>query len=321
MIQTRTHEINPDKFSKFEKRREIIDHGKKPGPIHKTDEAITETIYLAFWKDDVLRKLGYHELGVYVKSGDVHLSGHIVDTDSQIRIQNVICNLPDILAIKNDLVMDDKLTLEVAASLGRLENVYDCKFFTGVSHGVVSLNGVVSNENIKCLAEKVAASNPNVRGVINNVRVSGCKSSLPDQPFLQPSIGEVIYFLDGISANVNQVIINPNNRRVIAMTVTDPCYRFNSLTRLPQQLVTVPMSVVRYLTRTSGFLNIQSIERDQYQDFDAARFMVPNKDWVPPYPYCSEDVLFPIESRTADIQILEDASLREQFFATNSPDL
>jgi hypothetical protein len=49
--------------------------------------------------------------------------------------------------------------------------------------------------------------------------------------------------------------------------------------------------------------------------------MDPNKDWVPPYPYCSEDVLFPIESRSADIQILEDASMREQFFATNSPDL
>ena len=66
MIRTQIPGINPDKYSRFEERKGITDHGNNPGLIHKTDKALQETIYFAFWKDDVLRELGYHELGVYV---------------------------------------------------------------------------------------------------------------------------------------------------------------------------------------------------------------------------------------------------------------
>jgi hypothetical protein len=31
------------------------------------------------------------------------------------------------------------------------------------------------------------------------------------------------------------------------------------------------------------------------QEFDASLFTVPNIDWMPPHPYCPEDILFPIE--------------------------
>ena len=156
----------------------------------------------------------------------------------------------------------------------------------------------------------------------------------------RPAIGEAIYFLDGISGVVKQVIINPNNRRVIAMTIqgkfTDPRYEVNSSTygngkaHLPEQLVTVSMKAVRYLTRVSGFLYIQSSERTRYLDFDPGIFAAPDHDWQPPYPYCSEDVLFPIEYLNADIHIendpeqfpfgavIEEASIREQLFATDS---
>jgi uncharacterized protein YkvS len=242
----------------------------------------------------------------------VYLSGHIENTASRNRIQNAILAIHGILGINNNLVLDDQLTLEIAVSLGKLENIYDCKFFTGVSHGVVSLNGEVSNEKMRLLAEQIAASNPSVRGVINNVRISsGARMRSQSQPFLQPAIGEIIYFLDGISGVVKQVIINPNNRLVIAMIIqgqfADQQYGVNSVTlgkaRLPEQLVFVPMKAVRYLTKVSGFLNIKSSERDLYLDFDPGHFFVPSKDWVPPYPYCSDNVLFPFESRKKNIQI------------------
>jgi osmotically-inducible protein OsmY len=303
--------INPDDFSRCEDRRQAADPGKSLSPIQKTDAALKESIYHAFWKDDVLRAIEYDEIDVHVKNGVVYLSGHIVSTTSRSRIINAIRAIPGILGIQNNLVLDDQLTREVAASLGALEHTYDCKFFTGSSHGVISLNGTVIDENVKLLAEKRAASNPNVRGVINNVRVTGADQELQDQPFLQPTIGEIIYFLDGVSGVVKQVIINPNNRRVIAMTVrgkfTDQRYEINSLTdgkaRLPDQLVTVPMSVVRYLTKVSGFLHINSTEQKRYMDFDSASFCTPNVDWAPPYPYCPDDVLFPIEQRDMENDI------------------
>lgn len=331
---------NPDEISRCEERGQVVDHGMELSPIEKTDADIKESIYHAFWKDSVLRAMEYHEIDIRVKDAVVYLNGHIVSATSQNRIKKAMAAIPGILGIKNDLVLDDKLTLEVASALGALEHTYDCKFFTGTSHGVVSLNGVVSSDKVRLLAEKVVASHPHVRGVINNVRNSGTKLKLQDQPFLQPTIGEVIYFLDGISGVVKQVIINPNNRRVIAMTIqgkfTDPRYEVVSSTygngkaHLPEQLVTVSMKAVRYLTRVSGFLYIQSSERTRYLDFDPGIFVAPNHDWLPPYPYCSEDVLFPIEYSNADIQIeddpaqlpfgaiMEDASIREQFFATDS---
>jgi osmotically-inducible protein OsmY len=338
MHPTQPPSENPDEIFRCQERKQMMIHAKNLSPIQKTDEAIKDSIYHAIWKDAVLRTMEYDEIDLYVKDGIVSLYGHIINTASQNRIRTAIRSVPDVLGIRNNLVLDEKLTLEVAASLGSLEQVYDCKFFTGASHGVVSLNGVVRNEKIKLLAEKVAASNQNVRGVLNNIRASGTRGILQDQPFLQPAIGEIIYFLDGISGVVKRVIINPNNRRVIAMIVqgqfTDPRFEHHPLThgkaQLPEQLVSVRMNAVRYLTKVSGFLNLKSCERNLYLDFDPGQFDVPDNNWVPPYPYCSENVLFPIEYRKANVEIddtpdpfpfgaiLEDASIREQFFATDS---
>ena len=338
MLPAQIPRINPDEFSRCEERSQMTDHGKSLSPIQKTDAAIKESIDRAIWNDDVLRAIEYYEIDVHVKNGVVYLNGHIVSTTSQSRIENAIRAIPGILGIQNNLVLDDKLTLEVAASLGELEHTYGCKFFTGASHGVISLNGIVSDENVKLLAEKCVASNPNVRGVINNVRVSGAELELPDQPFLQPTIGEIIYFLDGISGVVKQVIINPNNRRVVAMTVwgqfADQRQELKSLNngeaRSPERLVVLPMDVVRYMTRVSGFLHINSNERKRYMDFDPARFSTPNMDWKAPYPYCPDDVLFPVEKREVEYQILEqlprppfvvawkEQLLREQLLANDS---
>jgi hypothetical protein len=97
-----------------------------------------------------------------------------------------------------------------------------------------------------------------------------------------------------------------------------------------EQFIVVPMKAVRYLTKVSGFLYVNSTERDKYRDFDPASFYTPDWNWVPPYPYCSDDVLFPVEYQTEDIQIeygprqfpfqemLEGASFKEQFFANDS---
>jgi hypothetical protein len=251
---------------------------------------------------------------------------------------NALRNVPGIQETKNNLVLDDKLTLDVASLLGDLEHAYGCKFFTGASHGVISLNGNVQDENLKLLAEKCAASDPNVRGVINNVHISGIESEAQDQPFLQPSIGEAIYFSDGLSGVVKQVVMNPNNRRVIAMTVhgnfSEPQNILHPLSdgkvKPVEQLIVVPMKIVRYLTKDSGFLHIKSDERNQYQDFDSASFYVPNSDWTPPYPYCPDDVLFPVEYRTTDIETtygplqvshedaLSDSSFKEELLANDS---
>jgi hypothetical protein len=155
---------------------------------------------------------------------------------------------------------------------------------------------------------------------------------------LQPSIGETIYFLDGISGVVKQVIMNPNNRRVVAMTILgqfadqrpDLKSFKKSEARSPERLVVLSMDVVRYLTKVSGFLYISSNEQARYMDFDPTRFSTPKIGWKAPFPYCPDDVLFPIEQRKVEYQILEqlprspfvvmweEQSLREELLANDS---
>jgi len=287
------------------------EHGRELSPLEKSDAGLKADIANALWKDDVLRMLEYYEIDVRVQNGVVHLNGHIVGTGSQNRINNAIRGVPGVVEIKNDLILDDKLTLDVAVALGSLEKVHDCKFFTGASHGVVSINGTVKDKNVRLLAEKCASDNPYARGVINNIQVLGNKQVVQDQPFLQPVIGQTIYFLDWVSGVVKQVIMNPNNKRVIGIVVegkfTSRRVELNSGTdadTLPlERSIVIPVSTIRHLTRTSGFLYINSNQRNQYMDFFPIHFITAPRSWAPPYPYCPDDVLFPAEYKDNNMQI------------------
>lgn len=313
MLATENPSVIPDEFSRCEERSLAVDHQKSLSPVEKTDAAIKGSIERALRNDDVLRAIESYEMAVHVKNGVVYLSGHIVNSTSRSLIERALGAIPGLLGIQNNLVLDDQLTRQVAGSLGTLEHTYGCKFFTGASHGVISLNGMVSDDHVKSLAEKKVSSHPSVRGVINNVRVSGAEGELSDSPFLQPTLGETIYFRDGISGTVKQVIINPDNRRVVAMTVwvqfanqQQELKSLNSGKALsPERLVVLSMDLVRYMTKVSGFLHINSSEKSRYMDFDAASFRTPDVDWSPPYPYCPDDVLFPVTKRKVEYQILD----------------
>lgn len=305
--------IVPDEFSRCTDHNQVVDYRMSLSPVQKSDSATKAHIERALWNDEVLRAIEAYDVVVHVRNGVVYLSGHIMGASSQARIKKAIRGIPGILGVQSNLVLDDRLTLEVAGSLGTLEHTYGCKFYTGASHGVISLNGTVNDENVKFLAEKRVSSHPGVRGVINNVRVTGAGIDRQELPFLQPTIGATIYFRDGISGVVKQVVVNPDNRRVVAMIVwaqfADQREELKSLASgkalAPQRLIVVPVDVVRHMTRVSGFLQISTGDKDQFMDFDLASFRTPTEDWEPPYPYCRDDVLFAVEKRQVEYQILE----------------
>lgn len=267
----------------------------------------------ALWKEPTLRAMDYNNIEIRVRNGMVSLYGHVVSGTNRQLVEKAIRRVDGIAGIKNHLIADDRLLAEVATALGSLEHIYGCKFFTGVSHGVVLLSGTVDDRKTRLLAEQCAASNPNVRGVINTVQVRAGSLDVADQPFLQPCTGAEFFFLDGISGRVQQVIIDPDNRRVIAMTLqgrfADQGQDLKSLTnggsRPPARTLVIPMTAVRYLTKGSGFLNVRHTERSQYSDFHIADFLAPPRDWRPPYPYCPADVLFPVKQVDAVASVSE----------------
>jgi hypothetical protein len=110
---------------------------------------------------------------------------------------------------------------------------------------------------------------------------------------------------------VDKVIVNPNNRRVIAMIVRgkftgqqfDPNSDVEAGAFPVERSIIIPMSTVRHLTRTSGFLYINSGQKNRYMDLSLVHFITAPQSWVPPYPYCPDDVLFPVEYKEKDMQI------------------
>jgi len=245
----------------------------------------------------------YPEVDVRVNQGVLSITGHIIGMMSQDRIEKAVGNVTGLLGVKIHLILDDKLLLNVAEALGKIEPVEGKHVFAQVENGVVVLSGEVVSAYVRGLAEQYAAHLPGVRGVINNIAAPGVDLSVEDQRFLQPSIGEEIFFRDSLFGFVKQVIINRNNRRVVGILIQgrfpDKQLQGGSMSagesEPPVRLAVIPVSVIRYLTTTSGFLLIDSTETTRYQDFDPADFKAPDADWVPPYPYCVGDVSFGAE--------------------------
>ena len=306
MLETQQSQTSLEEFPRSKDRPWLsVEEKNHPGARQISDLSIAEEVDRALWKDDVLRVTDYREIDVQVRNGIVSLTGHVMGAMNRWRVENAIKNIRRVRGVRIYLVQDDQLVLEVAAAVGRIEQLYGDHFFTGVRNGVVLLNGDVTSVRVRNLAEQVAARNPNVRGVINYLRVPGIDLSKEDQRFLQPAIGEPILFSDGLSGTVERVIINPNTRRVVAMLLStqfpsgveaDGSWldRYNPP---PIRRVVIPVKAIRYLTQSSGFLTISSTETAQAEVFDPERYFVPEKGWVPPYPYCSGEVLFSVESR------------------------
>lgn len=305
MVTAQTTQVSLADLSRCGDRPWLLEEEQNVDPnARKTNASIAEQVDRALWNNDVLRSTDYGQIHVDVKDHIVFLSGHVISTTNQQRAKEAARQIPGVLGVKSYLVADDQLVRVVAGALGKIEHVYGVKFFTGVQNGVVGLHGEVGSATVRNLAEKYAADIPGVRGVINSVQAPGFDSGAEDQRFFQPVIGEQIYFRDGLSGKVQSVIIHPNNRRVVAMVVRgrysntqrDPRFLTYGDYQTPERLVVILMSAIRYLTKNSGFLHIASTEVAKYRDFDPASFTAPREDWTPPYPYCVEDVLFPVEA-------------------------
>lgn len=66
----------------------------------------------------------------------------------------------------------------------------------------------------------------------------------------------------------------------------------NRGSRSPARLVELPVQLILSLTRSAGFMPINSDENTQFNDFDPSHYITPGQEWTPPYPYCNDEVLF-----------------------------
>ena len=293
-------------FSRCEEQAvPITGYKKNYSPIQKSDARLEQKVRRALWKDEQLRAADSAEIEMHVTDGILYLSGHLASTGIRQRLEEALHSIPELGVTLSALILDDELMHAVTASLAPVERSSGCKFYVSVSRGAVILNGEVDSLALRKRAEQCVARHPSVRGVINNLYVAGLDLGVQDHRLLQPPIGKKIYFVDGIPGIVRQVVIDPDNRRVTAMTIQGHFFDLGRTQDLAQlgavqsagAVLLVSMAIMGNLSASSGFLTVRTVDTSRFQVFDPSLFCAPPAYWVPPYPYCPEQVLFAVTSR------------------------
>jgi len=286
----------------------IIEKGKQseqslPNRQHtqptKSDHALTEKVMHALNLDHLLGKGDIAHLHAVVNGGMATLSGHVMRAISKTQAGAAVQAIPGITAVANHLVADDELTIAVAQALSYDPQTQHEHIQVNVQHGVVYLGGAIARPQIRAAAAQKAASIGQVRGIINVIQTPGIGIETDEEQFVQPRIESEIYATDGQVGRVQQVIMNPQNRRVTAVVVA-------SHTVLPQAIdgahsssgrqsaqprVLIPMSNLRCAPSGALFLKTKKGEAAHFADFNPLNFAPPAMDWQPPYPYLPADIL------------------------------
>src|SRR5690606_6729595 len=122
--------------------------------------------------------------------------------ESKVRAARVARRVPGVLRVENRIVTDGEVAVAVAQALASDAQTREQRILVHAGHGVVTLGGEISSDNIRAAAEEVAAGVPQVRGVINKIRTPGVVVDPAKQRVLQPRIGQGIYARDMVLGRI-----------------------------------------------------------------------------------------------------------------------
>lgn len=274
---------------------------------YRSDSALAAGVGKALWDDVALRQTEYRQIDVKVKNSTVYLCGYVSLPSIKVRAERAALKAQGIWELENLLTVDSDLTLAVAQAIGKDVRTRKARIFTGSHNGFITLSGETSELEARIAAQEQAVSIPKVRGVFNSIRVSGEDIHTVDQRALQPTIGAGIYATDTLVGVVRKVIINPDNRLVIAILAKavfpDPTQKGgNGLWSEPlyeERSIIIPIDVVRHQSKFDVFLKVTGAETEVFETFDAYSYASPDEGWQPPYPYTSADVLVTRHTNTS----------------------
>jgi uncharacterized protein YrrD len=103
--------------------------------------------------------------GVVTLEGNVQTSGHAT------MAARLAQQVPEVRGVRNLLVADDDLEIEVAGALGREERTRGVRAQVESFLGTITLAGQAPNEEARSAAEEIASQVRGVRNVVNKLRV------------------------------------------------------------------------------------------------------------------------------------------------------
>lgn len=268
-------------------------------PESRPDSNLVKDVELAVWEDGLLHGINYNRIDISAHCGVIVLEGYVSNSVLKARIEEVARYVPGVLGIINKLVVDVDLKIAAALEVTRELYHYEGRIFIVSHNGFIILRGEVSSEEARMAAEERAGDVQNIRGVLNSLRVLGSNITVKEQRALQPVIGAKVHATSAAFGFVQQVVINPINRLVVAMIVDgqfpDPqamrkCWFLHKSAMLHRKVV-IPVRAIANETDTAVFLVISGTEASMMDDFNPQFFSVPDTGWHPPYPYQREQVL------------------------------
>lgn len=268
------------------------------------DRILTERVDHALLSNESLKGISYDEVKVACNAGTVRLEGYIDTVVDKHRATDAVQQVPDVLQIENELVIDADLISRIAELLAR-DSRMDGERQIGVNaqQGFVYLFGEASNATARNRASEIVATVPDVRGVVNHIHVAGEETKAAqeeaEERILQPAIGMEIFATDDTIGHLQKVVIDQNNRRIKALVVAA---HFPSLTAQPsvwqnaediqiKRTIIVPISAIRDALNSAIFLTIDRQHAAQFADIDPDMYQSPPDNWQAPYPYQSADVV------------------------------
>lgn len=274
---------------------------------YRPDSELRSLIAAIPWRTTALRTAMPNEtmLRVEVDDGTATLHGHALDDDQSGWIELLIRAVPGVRGIRNTLVVDRDLELQVAQVLWREPRLEDVRISVWSRFGFVYLSGDVATARRRVIAEDAAGSVAGIRAIINRITVRGALVA-PAQLPAQMHAGQTIYDsnLDHAVGSVETVLIDARRQRVTGFVArledvsVERGSRYGLFAGQPKQIrhVVVPMAHVRNASIGGVFLTLQPGAVASLKVFDRAAYQAPAEHWQPPFPYRRTDVLLETES-------------------------
>ena len=274
---------------------------------YRSDAALTAAVNKALWEDVILRRTEYRQIHVKVENSIVYLYGYVSLSSVKVRAERAALKTDSIWKVENLLTIDSELQIAVAQAIGKDPRTQKARIFIGSHNGFITLSGEASNLEARTAAKEKAVSIPEVRGVLNSIRVPGVDIKTEDQRALQPIIGAGIYATDILIGVVEKVVINPDNRLVIAILANavfpDPTqmgsnWLWNEHLYVESRII-IPIDMIRHQSESDIFLKVKGREAAALEAFDTSSYASPDENWQPPYPYKRADILIVRHAKTS----------------------
>jgi osmotically-inducible protein OsmY len=282
-------------------------------PHYRPDDDIAADVDQALWKDDVICATDYYTIDVAVRGGVVYLGGYAATPVSKARAEVAVAEIAGVLQVENQIMTDGELVAAVEQAFARVPLLRGQRLFVHAEHGEVYLSGYATSQDVRAVAEEIAANVPRVRTVVNEVLAPGL-AAVQILRALDLAIGQAVHATEMPLGRVERVIASPQQGRATAFIALGD---FPDLLRatprmLPSEMpkqerrVVIPISAVREVTADGVELRVSGMEAARYPEFAPADFVAPDAEWP---PYQRADVLLDLgcaEAERTDLRLAPD---------------